>query len=117
VASPSGTPFQFRRGPAATGPLWPGDIPVLSFKRKVAGQQIEIECPVEPADAAVLLTTAGVVVSKRRFKFRDGEVCWDVDFMKSSGETYFVLAEAEMPGIMEQMPQGAFCGRGSRFVP
>ena len=60
VASPSGTPFQFRRGPAATGPLWPGDIPVLSFKRKVAGQQIEIEIGLLAAQGVLVKAVAAL---------------------------------------------------------
>jgi hypothetical protein len=74
----------------------------FSFKRKVDGVQIEIETPMEERDFRALLPTAEVAVRKRRFKFADGDVHWDVDFLKDqSGNTYFVLAEAEMPEAMD----------------
>ena len=74
---------------------------VFSFKRKVAGDQIEIETPISREDFRALLPTASISFVKHRFKFAEGDVHWDVDFLKTrAGSTYFALAEAEMPAGM-----------------
>jgi CYTH domain-containing protein len=82
---------------------------ILSFKRKIAGKQIEIEAPMTQADFLSLLPTADVVLTKRRYRIITDTADWDIDFLKNKkSETYFVLAEAEMsdgqtdPGIIPE---------------
>jgi len=98
AGSPGGMPFRFCGSDPAGWQIMPGDELVFSFKRKVAGRQIEVECPLQPSDMAALLPTAAMFVRKRRFKIADGHVAWDIDFFKDPrGASYFALAEAEMP--------------------
>lgn len=71
---------------------------ILSFKKKIAGKQIEIEAEMTEDDFINLLPTADVILTKRRYKIQTKTAEWDIDFLKNKKlGTYFVLAEAEMP--------------------
>ena len=43
--------------------------------------------------------------AKRRFKFRYGQVTWDIDFFYGLQGTYIAVAEAEMPEGMDEPPR------------
>jgi hypothetical protein len=77
------------------------------FKRKimVGGRLriVEIENPIGDEDYRLLKKTCAVRVSKTRVSLKDGDVVWDVDFLRDpkTKEIYFVRAEAEMPPDMD----------------
>lgn len=76
---------------------------VFSFKRMLQnGVVIEIEADLGERDFHLLWKEGGDRLSKRRYSFPDGEVCWDVDFFYDDRGTYFAVAEAEMPEGMER---------------
>jgi hypothetical protein len=71
---------------------------VFAFKKKLDGEPMEINLPISEFDYHRLMRTATISVNKTRCQYVDGDVTWDVDFMKRpDGTTYFVRAEAEMP--------------------
>lgn len=70
---------------------------VFSFKRPVNGRMVEIETPMSREDFDLLWTTCQTTLTKTRYKFSEGEVHWDVDFLGDGSRTYFALAEAEVP--------------------
>ena len=103
IFRPNNGEFSFIKRNGGRELLKEGDMPVFSFKRKIAGRQIEIETDVSADDATALLPSAELYVRKRRFSIQDGEVKWDIDFFKGrAGNTYFILAEAEMPEHMQE---------------
>lgn len=77
---------------------------VHSVKYKIGpGRQVEIETPIAPNDFVMLWPRCGTTLRKVRYAAADGEIHWDVDFLKdSAGRTYFVMAEAEMPTTMDR---------------
>jgi CYTH domain-containing protein len=70
---------------------------IFSFKRAIGGDMVEIETPMSNADFDRLWTLRREALEKVRFHLADGDCGWDVDFFKTTGQTYFALAEVEMP--------------------
>jgi len=78
---------------------------VFSFKRPVDGQMVEIETEIDAADFKRLWTLARETLRKTRYSWTDGRFHWDTDFFKADdGQTYFALAEVEMPEHERQPP-------------
>lgn len=76
---------------------------LFSFKKRVRdGRNREVNVPLDPETFEALWETGTVEGFKVRYKILHGDVTWDVDFYQDGeGETYIVLAEAEMPSNME----------------
>jgi CYTH domain-containing protein len=71
---------------------------VFSYKRTVDGQMVEIETDIDRADFDRLWTLGREKLHKARYSWEDGRYHWDIDFFKTDEEqTYFALAEVEMP--------------------
>ncbi len=71
---------------------------IFSYKREVEGKVVEIETDIDPEDFRRLWTLRHETLQKVRYSWPDGRFHWDVDFFKTSkGQTYFALAEVEMP--------------------
>jgi CYTH domain-containing protein len=82
---------------------------VLTYKRTVDDQMVEIETDIAPIDFERLWTLRRETLQKARYSWTDGRFRWDVDFFKGDdGRTYFALAEVEMPeGEMQPPPPPA----------
>jgi CYTH domain-containing protein len=75
-------------------------------KRRQDGRNIEIETSISEDDYSALWPECSSVLIKHRFSFIDNGLHWDVDFFKQAdGETYFAMAEVEMPENMEKPEQ------------
>jgi CYTH domain-containing protein len=75
-------------------------IRLFTYKHRLAdGSSVEIETAIDARSFDLLWRECGSGLRKHRYKLRDGEILWDVDFFKSgsSGQNYFAMAEAEMP--------------------
>lgn len=71
---------------------------VFTYKREVAGQVVEIETEISADDFDRLWTQRRESLLKTRYAWADGQFHWDVDFFKTEdGQTYFAMAEVEMP--------------------
>ncbi len=78
---------------------------VMSFKRDVGGSVVEVETAMDEADFRRLWKTCGTTLRKTRYAFAEGEVHWDVDYLRTrKGETYFVKAEAEVAEHVADCP-------------
>jgi CYTH domain-containing protein len=78
---------------------------VFTFKQPVAEEVVEIETDIEPADFARLWKVRRETLQKVRYSWPAGRFRWDVDFFKSTkGDTYFALAEVEMPEHEQRVP-------------
>jgi CYTH domain-containing protein len=75
---------------------------VFTYKKKVAGNIVEIETDIDQADYARLWTVVKNVVYKTRAKIKFEENIWEIDFFKDkrTGSIYFVMAEVELPEDM-----------------
>jgi CYTH domain-containing protein len=80
------------------------------FKQKVNGRVIEVETKIDQRDFDDLWSVSMNRLEKIRYNVYSGELdllpgfpfkfpagLWEVDFFKNGDETYFVLAEHEMP--------------------
>ena len=71
---------------------------VFTYKRGVDGQTVEIETEISALDFERLWSQRRETLQKLRYSWDDGPFHWDVDFFKTpDGQTYFCLAEVEMP--------------------
>lgn len=71
---------------------------IFSYKRPVDDQVVEIETEITESDFERLWKIRRETLEKARYSWRDGRFHWDVDFFKTvGGQTYFALAEVEMP--------------------
>ena len=81
----------------------------LTYKQKVTSRTIEIENEIEERDFKELWDICVGKLKKIRYTFADNiGNFWEVDFFKKNGETYFVLAEVELPeGVLapKNMPK------------
>jgi CYTH domain-containing protein len=74
----------------------------LCFKQKVNGRVIEIEKKIDERDFNDLWNNCLNKVQKDRYVYEISSVRWDVDFFKHNNQTYFAMAECEMPeGMIE----------------
>lgn len=72
---------------------------LFTFKHMAQdGKLVEIETDITEADFNRLWPDCKDLVHKTRFEKEFGDETWMVDFLKDeSSETYFIMAEAEMP--------------------
>jgi CYTH domain-containing protein len=78
---------------------------VLTYKRTVDDQMVEIETEIAPIDFKRLWTLRHESLQKARYSWAEGRFRWDIDFFKTDdGHTYFALAEVEMPESETQPP-------------
>jgi len=71
---------------------------ILTYKRTINGQVVEIETAISAIDFERLWTTRNETLEKVRYSWDEGRFHWDVDFFKGDdGRTYFAMAEVEMP--------------------
>jgi CYTH domain-containing protein len=81
---------------------------VLTYKRTVDGQMVEIETDISQIDFDRLWTLRRESLRKVRYAWEDGRYHWDVDFFKTEdGRTYFAMAEVEMPEEQVEPPPPA----------
>lgn len=75
----------------------------LCYKQKVNDRVIEIEKKLDPRDFSDLWDSTLNRVEKQRYVVNFDESIWEIDFFKHHhDETYFVLAEHEMPEDQKQ---------------
>ncbi len=78
---------------------------LFTYKRTVDGQVVEIETAISAVDFERLWTQCNEFLQKVRYAWDDGHFHWDVDFFKGGkGETYFAMAEVEMPERQTEPP-------------
>jgi CYTH domain-containing protein len=78
---------------------------VFTYKRPVDSQTVEIETDIAAADFERLWKLRRETLSKTRYSWDEGRFHWDVDFFKTDeGQTYFALAEVEMPETETVLP-------------
>jgi CYTH domain-containing protein len=78
---------------------------IFSYKRPVDDQMVEIETEIAPIDFERLWKIRRETLQKARYSWNEGRFHWDVDFFKTDdGQTYFALAEVEMPESDTQPP-------------
>ena len=70
----------------------------LTVKHTIDGKVIEIEKKISEADYKSLATVAKGWVRKTRYVIDD----WEIDFFKTDGHTYFVMAEIELPDDVDE---------------
>lgn len=70
----------------------------FTTKQKVEGKIIEIEKRIEATDFDDLAKVADGWVHKIRYVVKS----WEIDFFKKGKETYFIMAEIEMPHGMDE---------------
>ena len=70
----------------------------LCYKQKINNRVVEIEKRLDERDFEDLWTACLNKVQKKRYVFIFKKCTWDIDFFKNHyGETYFAMAECEMP--------------------
>lgn len=78
---------------------------VFTYKRTIGGQVVEIETDISAIDFDRLWTQRNETLQKVRYSWDEGRFHWDVDFFKDEeGETYFAMAEVEMPEEDKEPP-------------
>src|SRR5437868_2152126 len=78
---------------------------IITYKREVDGQVVEIETEISAADFDRLWSQRRETLQKARYSWTDGPFHWDVDFFKTAdGKTYFAQAEVEMPEDQQEPP-------------
>ena len=77
---------------------------IFSYKRPVDDVMVEIEQEIDTRDFERLWTLRRESLEKVRFTIPAGDCQWDIDFFKDRGQTYFALAEVEMPEGREEPP-------------
>lgn len=79
---------------------------IFTFKVKVMGSTVEVECPLDPHDYHKLMLIVNPMVFKTRAKIVQKLHTWDIDFLRKpkSGEIYLVMAEVEMPEFEHEVP-------------
>jgi len=70
---------------------------IFCFKQPYKDNYLEIETKIDKSDFDILSSTASVSLSKIRYTINYGNLKWEIDFFKKKNETYFVMAEHEMP--------------------
>ncbi len=74
------------------------DVHILTTKQRVDGKIIEVEKKISSSDYNELIKVSDGMVKKIRYVVGG----WEVDFFKDGTETYFVMAEIELPdGVKE----------------
>ena len=59
---------------------------------------VEIETEIAPSTSSACGSQRRETLQKARYSWPDGRFHWDVDFFKTDdGQTYFAMAEVEMP--------------------
>jgi CYTH domain-containing protein len=82
-----------------------GQSHVFTYKRPVNGQVVEIETEISREDFDRLSSQCIERLRKVRYAWTEGPFHWDIDFFKTeSGDTYFAMAEVEMPEDHRQPP-------------
>ena len=82
-----------------------GQSHVFTYKRPVNGQVVEIETEISREDFDRLSSQCIERLRKVRYSWADGPFHWDVDFFKTeTGDTYFAMAEVEMPEEQREPP-------------
>lgn len=80
----------------------------FNYKHKLSDRpgDLEFECLICQADFDLAWPDAEKRVTKTRYELYDGEsgLKWEVDFFRSEGQTYFVLAECEVPEHLDVLP-------------
>jgi CYTH domain-containing protein len=77
-----------------------GEQYLFTYKRWIAAEKklVEIETEISKLDFDRLWPECEIVLDKHRYVLIDGAYEWSVDFLLAeSGQTYFVMAEVEMP--------------------
>jgi CYTH domain-containing protein len=69
----------------------------MCYKQKVKGRVIEIQKKISRRDFEDLWSVSMGKLEKVRYNLVYGSAIWEVDFFKDDSETYFALAEIEMP--------------------
>ena len=77
---------------------------IFTYKHRVEDDVIEVETDISEDDFKKLWSIRELEVSKVRFKFIVDEFTWDVDFLKDQNNTYFSLAEVELPADERTVP-------------
>lgn len=78
----------------------------FTYKLPTPDGLFELEKELSYGDFTALLPHAETRLMKRRYQAQDGKVHWDIDFFYTeTGETYFAMAEAEMPVWMGAPPR------------
>jgi CYTH domain-containing protein len=67
------------------------------FKQKANGRVVEIEKKIDQRDFEDLWSCSMNRLEKLRYNVYYGKDFWEIDFFKNNGESYFALAEFEMP--------------------
>lgn len=62
-----------------------------------SGRIIEIESSLDSRDGEDLLGQCKYSMLKNRYVIKHKELKWEVDFLKNFNQTYFILAEIELP--------------------
>jgi len=70
---------------------------IMCYKQKVKGRVIEIQKKISRRDFEDLWSVSMGKLEKIRYNLVHGSAIWEVDFFKDIDETYFALAEIEMP--------------------
>lgn len=78
----------------------------FTYKAKVQGSTVEIECPISTHDYMKLFLIAKPWLVKTRAKINDGSYNWDIDFFRTAkqGNVYLAIAEVEMPEFETETP-------------
>jgi CYTH domain-containing protein len=78
----------------------------FTYKTKVLGSTVEIECPISTHDYQKLFLTVKPWLLKTRTKIHQGSYNWDIDFFRTAkqGNIYLVMAEVEMPEFETDTP-------------
>jgi CYTH domain-containing protein len=83
---------------------------VFGYKRMVDDQMVEIETDISKADFDRLWKLRKESLEKVRYAWEDGRFHWDTDFFKcADGQTYFAMAEVEMPEEQREPPPVPGC--------
>jgi CYTH domain-containing protein len=69
----------------------------MTFKLKEADRTIEIENKIDARDAEDIWRKCYWKLKKDRYVIDYEGMKWEVDFFKNDGDTYFILAEVELP--------------------
>lgn len=78
---------------------------IFTFKQRIHhGRNIEIETAISADDYYELIKFSTERLLKKRVSVRQDDVQWDIDFPQWPTGKHFILAEAEMPAVMDDPP-------------
>lgn len=79
---------------------------IFTYKVKVMGSIVEVECPISTHDFQKLFLICKPLIIKTRAKVVCGLYTWDIDFLRKpkSGDIYLAMAEVEMPEFEHEVP-------------